>query len=319
MKQINVGIVGYGNLGKSVEKILINNKNFKLVAIFSRRNITSPFNTKVENYKNFINYKNKIEVMLLCGGSKNDLEVQTPELIEHFDVINTFDTHKKIPTELKKLNLLAKNNNKRAIICCGWDPGIFSIIRGLFVSLSNKATTFWGKGLSMGHSDAIRQIVGVKDAIQFTIPNKKALKLAFTNKLTKSIPMHFRECYVVADKNNRARIEKEIKEIPNYFKGQPTKVNFVSQNTLNKLKQNTSHKGQIISSFITQNNTQANLSFSVDMQSNPDFTATIVVSYIKAIFNFKQNNVSGAFTPLDVPISYLFFESEKQNLIELYC
>ncbi len=318
--KINVGIVGYGNLGKSAEKSILANKKLNLVAIFSRRLVRSTYCTKVEAYENFKDYIGKIDVMLLCGGSKSDLEIQTPEMAKYFDVINTFDTHKKIPTEFDKLNKIAKNSGHRVIMSCGWDPGIFSVMRAMFMAIGkNDSTTFWGKGISMGHSDAIRRVNGVKDAVQFTVPNPDAIKLAKAGKLPDDMPRHFRECYVVCDQKDQARIECEIKDIPNYFSGQPTTVNFVSPEQLMKLKSKMLHRGEVISSFKTAQGTKCKMNFSLYMDSNPDFTASVMISYINAVINLKENNQTGAFTNLDIPTSYLFVGKEKENLIKTLC
>lgn len=318
--KINVGIVGYGNLGKAVEQIVLSKKELNLVAIFSRRIVRSNYNTKVESYENFKNFVGKIDVMLLCGGSKSDLEIQTPEIAEYFDVINTFDTHKKIPSEFKKLDTIGKKANHRIIMSCGWDPGLFSVIRAMFVALNkDNLNTFWGKGISMGHSDAIRRVDGVIDAVQFTVPNKEAVKLAKKGNLPNDMPMHFRECYVVAEEKDQKRIENEIKSIPNYFLGQPTTVNFVSHSHLMKLKNKMLHRGEVISSFKTVQGSKCKLNFSVYMDSNPNFTATIMIAYINAIINLKESEMTGAFTNLDIPVSYLFLGKEKEDLIKNLC
>lgn len=318
--KINVGIVGYGNLGKSVEQIVLSQQNLNLVAIFSRRLIKSKYNTKVEFYDEFKSYKNKIDIMLLCGGSKSDLEFQTPEVFEYFDVINTFDTHAKIFNEYKKLNALSQKTNHRAIICCGWDPGIFSIIRGLFLAISKQNSyTFWGKGVSMGHSDAIRRVPFVDDGVQFTVPILSAIKKARSGTLEKDEPMHERICFVSANQIYHKQIETDIKNIPNYFKGQPTKVNFVPAIKVMKLKSNMRHKGFIINNFKTKSGTNCKMEFSVSMKSNPDFTASIMVAYINAVINLKQSNTIGAFTNLDIPISFLFEKREFESLLKTIC
>lgn len=318
--KINIGIVGYGNLGKAVERCIVSNPKFKLKAIFSRRLIKSKLGTKVEPYAEFKTYKNKIDIMILCGGSKNDLIYQTPEILEYFDVINSFDTHSKIVKEYKKLNEIAKMTQHRAIICAGWDPGIFSIVRGLFLAISNKKPyTFWGRGLSMGHSDAIRQVANVEDGVQFTIPIENSILKAKNNTLSKADFLHRRECFVATNKKHYSQVEKDIKNIPNYFKGQPTSVNFVSPEKVMKLKSNLSHKGFIFDTFNTRAGTKARLQFEVYMKSNPDFTASIIVSYITAVINLKNKNISGAFTPIEIPISYLYDETDLTKLLGEIC
>lgn len=316
----NIGIIGYGNLGKSVEQIILSRNDLNLVSIFSRRLVKSNYNTQIDRYENITNYNGIIDIMILCGGSKNDIPIQTQEALKYFDCINAYDTHSKINTELNKLNKLAKKTNHRLIMCCGWDPGIFSILRGLFFSLSNtKPITFWGKGISMGHSDAIRQVSGVKDAVQFTLPNLSAIKLAKKNKLNSSIPLHFRDCYVVAEKSKQKQITKSIKSMPNYFKDQPTSVCYVSDETLLSLKSKTRHKGQIISTFKTIQGSNNLLEFKISMDSNSNLTAHIMCAYIKAINNLKINKNSGAFTCLDIPVSMLFYKNEYQKTIKELC
>ena len=316
--RIRVGIVGYGNLGKAAEKELLKNHKLKLVAIFSRRNTTSTFGTMIEPLNNYVLYKNKIDIMLMCGSSKSDILDESPIIAKHFDTINTFDTHTKIKDFKQSLDKVCKSFGTRSIICCGWDPGIFSIVRGLFLALSQKEpTTFWGKGISLGHSDAIRSLDGVTDAVQFTIPNTEAKKMIMQGKCADNKNLHFRDCYVVADKDHN-KIEKEIKSIPNYFKGQKVNVTFVSAERLLKLKNNLSHKGCVISNFkLTEHKNK--LVFSVQMQSNPAFTARVMAAYLQAIINLKANKISGAFTPLDIPISYLFNQSNNENLLSTIC
>lgn len=317
--KINIGIVGYGNLGKAIEKSVLTNQNFNLVAIFSRRLIKSKFGTKIEPYDEILTYKNKISIMILCGNSKSDIEEHSTKLIEYFDIINSFDEHKKIESYYKNLNLLAKKNNHRAIICCGWDPGLFSVIRTLFLAISNeKPITVWGKGISMGHSAVIRTVPYVDDGISITVPNDIAIKNIRNNKYNNE-PLHKRICYVAAETNRQKYIEKKIKNIQNYFKNQPTTVNFVSNLTVMKLKQNMSHKGRVFSCFKTKNQTVAKMEFSATMKSNPDFTAEIIIAYIMAVINLKNNKCCGAFLPIDIPAAYLFSEKERAKLLKYIC
>lgn len=312
--KINIGIVGYGNLGKAAEKVILSNKDFNLVAIFSRRAVTSKFGTSVEPYENYILYTKKIDIMLLCGGSKSDLEIQTPEIARHYNCINTFDTHKKIPDEFVKLDEICKTSGHIALISCGWDPGLFSIVRALFAAVSKTSPlTFWGRGVSMGHSDAIRRIEGVEDAVQFTVPNPDAVRLAKFGGQAADIPLHKRECYVLAPKSEQRRIEAEIKNIPNYFLGQPTSVKFVDRLELLKLKNKLFHKGRVIGTFMSSPKVKHNLEFSVKMDSNPEFTASIMSAYILAVSHLNDRGFCGALTPLDVPVSFLF----KKDRLEL--
>lgn len=313
----NIGIVGYGNLGKAAEKQVLSNKNFNLIAIFSRRTVKSAYGTLIEPYDNIKLFQGKIDIMLLCGGSFNDLETQTAEILKYYNCINTFDNHQKISTELSSLNNIAKQHNHILIMSCGWDPGIFSVIRALMFSITKTTpTTFWGKGISMGHSDVIRQVDGVYDGIQFTIPNKKSLTLAKKGIFDSNIKRHFRECFVVAEAKNQPKIEYKIKNIPNYFKDQPTSVHFVSHELLLKLKNKLSHKGEVI---CVSKTTKSKLHFSVSMESNPEFTSNIIMAYINAVINLKKHKITGSFTPLDIPISFLFDDGHKNSLIEKFC
>lgn len=314
--KINVGIVGYGNLGKATEQEILKNTNYNLVAIFSRRLVSSQFNTTVEPYENFKNYTGKIDIMFLCGGSLSDLEIQTPEILQYFDCLNTFDTHAKIKSEFEKLDKIAKKNNNRLIFACGWDPGLFSVTRALFYAITKQEPVcFWGKGISMGHSDAIRHVDGVADGVQFTIPNKQAVSLAKKGFADKTTPKHFRECFVVShDTNKNNVIEKKIKCMPNYFLNQPTKVTFVSHEKLLQLKKQMSHKGEI---FGTSSDSKIKLSMNVKMQSNPMMTAKILVAYAKAVTNLKKRNTCGAFTPMHIPVSFLFDEKQTQLMFSL--
>ena len=316
----NIGIIGYGNLGKAVEQILLSRNDCNLVAIFSRRIVKSQFNTTIESYENISFYKEKIDIMMLCGGSFGDLEKQTSDALLYFDCINTFDNHKKLSSEYKRLDKLAKTTKHRLIMSCGWDPGIFSIIRSLFYSVSSiPPSVFWGKGISMGHSDAVRRIENVSDGIEFTIPNTESIKLAKKGMLTGDEVLHFRKCFVVAEKKYHKRVEKQIKNIPDYFKGQPTTVDFVSNIELLKLKSKMSHKGEIISTFSAFDNSKCFLNFKLKVESNPSFTATIMSRYIDAIVNLKNQNKVGAFTPIDIPICYLFKESSHDKIIKEFC
>ena len=318
--KVRVGIIGYGNLGKAIEQEVLKNKKVKLVAIFSRRVVTSAFNTIVEPYDAYKKYIKKIDVMMMCGGSLNDIEYQLPEISKYFCTINSFDTHSKLNCLISEISKINKENKTTSISACGWDPGIFSLIRTLMFAISNeKPISFWGKGISMGHSDAIRNINNVDDALQFTVPNKKAIVKAKKNMLASDVFLHRRECFVVAKENYHNKIEQDIKNIPNYFKGQPTSVTFVSSAQLSKLKSKMSHKGKIICPFKLSSKQKGYFEFSVKMDSNPTFTAKIMMVYIKAVTRFASEKRFDAFLPIDVPISYLFDEKNKQYIINNFC
>lgn len=318
--KIKVGIVGYGNLGKAVEELVILNQKFALVACFSRRLTNSKFNTKIEPYDKILDYKNKIDVLFLCGSSKCDIEVQAPELSAHFNTINSFDNHKKIHQLLNTLDPISKINKKVSLTASGWDPGLFSVIRTMFYAISNsEPITFWGKGISMGHSDAIRQIAGVEDAIEFTIPNNDAVIMANKGLKNITIPKHIRKCYVVTAKSRKTNIEKQIKNIPNYFKNQPTSVEFVSEEKLLKLKSKLSHKGKIITKFIHSKQTSSKMYFEVSMQSNPMFTASIMIAYAIAVMNLFHKKQYGSYSCLSIAPILLFDPDVHEKIIKKLC
>lgn len=318
--KINIGIIGYGNLGKAVEQTILSRNDCNLVAIFSRRTIKSKFNTIVDSLENLAQYVGKIDIMLLCGGSFGDLEKQTTDAILNFDCINTFDNHKKIVSELDRLNILARQSKHILIMSSGWDPGIFSCVRAMCYSLSKtKPDVFWGKGISMGHSEAIRKTDHVYDGLEFTIPNTLAMKLAKQGKLNENECFHFRQCYVVADKKFHKTITERILNIPDYFKGQPTKIDFISQSELINLRSKLSHKGEIISKFETVHGSKCLIDFKLKMDSNPNLTATIMSSFIDAVINLREKNYFGAFSPLDIPAIFLFKKGMRKKIIETLC
>lgn len=307
--KLNIGIVGYGNLGKQAEKILIES-NHQLVAIFSRReNIKSEFGTKIEKYENAKNYKDKIDVMLMCGGSKNDIMKQSVEMLNHFNIIDSFDTHDKIQQHKQNLEAASNTSGKTAIYSCGWDPGLFSLIRifeNAFLD-QPKVYTFWGKGVSQGHSDALRQIDGVEDAIQYTIPASKHIQKIRTDYdfVPQKNEMHIRECFVaVKNGADKKQIEHQIKNMENYFKDQEVQIHFVKKELIEKLKKRMYHAGQIIGSG---KDMSAQIRFYVKMKSNPNFTANIMIRYINAIVSLP----CGVYSVADIAPKYLLETYEK--------
>lgn len=300
----NIGIVGYGNVGKEVEKILHNHHEYNLIAIFSRRNnITSEFNTKIDNLNNAQNYKNKIDIMIMCGGSLKDITWQSPLMLEHFDIIDAYDVHSKLTEYKINLQKVAKKYNHTAIFAAGWDPGFLSIIRALcdaFIEDAN-CQTFWGKGVSQGHSEVLKNIAGVKSAIQYTIPNQeliKNFKKDYDFKVLQN-QKHVRECYVcLADNASKEKVEKEIKLTENYFKDQTVKLHFVSDEVIQKLKLKPSHAGLVLA---TGKNKEQQVKFTVSMKNNPKFTAQILVAYLKCFKKLAYN----VYSVLDIPVGYL--------------
>ncbi len=318
---IRVGIYGYGNLGKGVESAIRQNKDMELVAVFTRR---SPENVKIRTQgvavchaDDILSYKDKIDVMILCGGSATDLPVQTPEISKHFNVIDSFDTHARIPEHFANVDASAKESGKVAIISVGWDPGLFSLNRayGMAVLPDGKDYTFWGKGVSQGHSDAIRRVDGVLDGKQYTIPVESALEAVRGGKNPDlSVrEKHVRECFVVAKEGaDKSRIEKEIKEMKNYFADYDTTVHFISKEELDRDHGGIPHGGFVIRSGKTGLNLENNhiIEYSLKLDSNPEFTSSVLVAYARAAYRLNNEGARGCKTVLDIAPSYL---TEKSN------
>ena len=324
---IKVGILGYGNLGKATELSVKANSDMELVAIFTRRNpsdLKSQTNTQVVSVDEIGNYKDKLDVLVLCGGSATDLPQQTPEFAKSFNVVDSFDTHAKIPDHFSNVNKSAKDSNHVALISCGWDPGVFSLNR-LFADsfLENGNTyTFWGKGVSQGHSDAIRRIKGVKNAIQYTVPVEKSVNSVRNgeNPELTTRQKHLRECYVVAEEGaNKEEIEKEIKTMKNYFDEYDTTVNFVTEEELKKNHSKMPHGGFVIRSGKTGLNRENNhiIEYSLKLDSNPDFTATVLTSYTRAVYRLKEKGDFGAKTVFDIPPALLSRKTQEELLKEM--
>lgn len=300
--KIPVGVVGYGNLGRSVVENLQNDKTFQLEAVFSRRDL--PIAT---SYSDILKFKDKIELLFVCGGSQNELEEQTNFLIKHFNLIESYDNHNRLKSHIQDLDLAAKGHQKIALCSFGWDPGLFSLMRGLFDSLGQNPYSFWGKGLSQGHTQAIKNIDGVIDGLQFTLPNKDIIaKIKNGESVKVSKDFHKRLCYVVCSKEKRAEIENKIKSMPDYFLGYETEVKFVSQESLDKLK-SFAHKGQVL----TSNNT---MNFSLNLPSNPKFTANVMTTFARAYPKLKEEKKFGAHDIFDIPMKYVLKEEPYRYL-----
>ena len=324
---INVAIVGYGNLGKGVESAIKQNKDMSLFGVFTRRNpesFTTKTNANVYHIDDILNYKNEIDVLILCGGSATDLPVQTPQLSKDFCVIDSFDTHAKIPEHFENVDKCAKMGTNVAIISGGWDPGMFSINRLYAESiLPDGATyTFWGKGVSQGHSDAIRRIAGVLDARQYTIPVEKALESVRKgeNPQLTTREKHLRECFVVAkDGADLNKIENEIKTMPNYFADYDTIVHFISKEEMEKNHSTLPHGGNVIRSGKTGLNNENNhvIEYKITLDSNPEFTSSVLVAYARACVRMKNEGFVGCKTVFDVPPSYLSPKTQAELRKEL--
>ena len=320
--KIRIAIAGYGNLGKGVECAIKQNEDTELYGIFTRRDPSSVkpvfSGTSVFPIQDIASHKDNIDVLIICGGSATDLPVQTPEFAKYFNVIDSFDTHAKIPEHFKNVDSAAKESGKVAIISVGWDPGMFSLNR-LYASAilpDGKDYTFWGKGVSQGHSDAIRRIDGVIDARQYTIPVPEALTSvrAGENPDLTTRQKHTRECFVVAaDDADKARIENEIKTMPNYFADYDTTVHFISADELRKNHSGIPHGGFVIRSGKTGQNGENNhiIEYNLKLDSNPEFTASVLVAYARAAYRMNKEGQNGCKTAFDVAPAYL---SPKTNL-----
>lgn len=315
---IKVGIVGYGNLGRGVTLAVSMAEDMECVGIFTRRNpetLTPAVNYPVYSVSELKNFKGKIDVLLLCGGSATDLPKNTAELLKDFNTVDSFDTHAKIPEYYKTLEKVAEENGTLAAISIGWDPGVFSIARMLFGAVlpSGNDYTFWGKGVSQGHSDAVRRIDGVKNAIQYTIPKEEALTAVRSglNPDLKTRDKHLRECFVaLEDGADKDRIEKEIKEMPNYFADYDTVVNFVSDEEVKKMQQKLSHGGFVFRSGNTTDENSHLLELSLKLDSNPEFTGSVLTAYGRAVAKMAKEGYKGVLTVFDIPLKYL---SPKSN------
>lgn len=320
---IKIGIVGYGNLGKGVEKAITQNPDMELSAVFSRRDPSQihPISsaTKVCLTEKMDEYKNEIDVMILCGGSASDLPKQTPSVARSFNVVDSFDTHAKIPEHLHAVGSSASSSGHLAIISVGWDPGMFSLNRVYSEAVlpEGQTYTFWGKGISQGHSDAIRRIDGVLDARQYTVPIEETVELARNGGElpVESTKRHIRECFVVVREGaDQARIENEIATMPNYFEGYRTIVHFISLDELKEKHSAMPHGGFVIRSGYTGVGTENHhsIEYSLKLDSNPEFTAGVLLAYARAAYRMSSEGQKGCLTPFDVPPSYLLPMSREE-------
>ena len=320
---IRIGIMGYGNLGRGIECAIKQNDDLELVAVFTRRDPSGVTilteGVPVCSVDDAADWKDKIDVLILCGGSATDLPKQTPEFAKLFNVIDSFDTHARIPEHFANVDAAAKESGKVGIISVGWDPGMFSLNRVYANAIlpDGKDYTFWGKGVSQGHSDAIRRIDGVKDARQYTVPVESVLERirnGETPELT-TREKHTRECYVVAEEGaDLARIEKEIVTMPNYFSDYDTTVHFISEEEMKRDHSTLPHGGFVIRNGKTgwnQENTHV-MEYRLKLDSNPEFTSSVIVCCARAAFRMKQEGMSGCKTILDIPPAYLSAKSGEE-------
>ncbi len=325
---IRIGILGYGNLGRGVECAVKQNPDMELVAVFTRRNPDTvkilTEGVKVYPLEEAKNMTDQIDVMILCGGSATDLPAQTPEFAKLFHVVDSFDTHAKIPEHYAAVDASAKEGGKVAVISSGWDPGMFSLNRVYANAIlpDGKDYTFWGKGVSQGHSDAIRRIAGVKDARQYTIPVESALEAirgGETPELT-TRQKHTRECFVVAEEGaDQAKIEEEIKTMPNYFSDYDTTVHFITEEELKRDHSRLPHGGFVIRSGRTgwELENKHVIEYSLKLDSNPEFTSSVIVACARAAYRMANEGQTGCRTILDIPPAYLSAKSGEELRKEL--
>ena len=316
MDKIKIGIVGYGNIGRGVEQAIKRNDDMELAAVFTRRDpATVSIQTEgaaVKHFDDMVSMKGEVDVMILCGGSATDLPVIGPEVAASFNTIDSFDTHAKIPEYFANVDKAAKEGKNVSIISVGWDPGMFSLNRmyANAILTNGKDYTFWGKGVSQGHSDAIRRIDGVKDGKQYTIPVEAALEAVRNgeNPELTTRQKHTRECFVVAEEGaDLARIENEIKTMPNYFDEYDTTVHFISEEELKRDHSGIPHGGFVIRTGKTGWNDENShvIEYSLKLDSNPEFTSSVIVAYARAAYRMSQEGQKGCKTVFDVAPAYL--------------
>ncbi len=320
---IRIGILGYGNLGRGVESAIRQNSDMELACVFTRR---APEQLKIAtegvavcHVDDIEKWTDKIDVMILCGGSATDLPEQSPKYARLFNIVDSFDTHAKIPEHFANVDAAAREGGKIGIISVGWDPGMFSLMRmlGNAVLPEGSDYTFWGKGVSQGHSDAIRRVEGVVDARQYTVPVESALDAARSGKnptLTTG-EKHTRECYVVAEEGaDLARIEHEIVTMPNYFADYDTTVHFITMKELKEKHSGIPHGGFVLRSGKTgfEHEHDQIIEYSLKLDSNPEFTASVIIAYARAAFKLSGNGDSGAKTVFDIPPAYLINKSGEE-------
>lgn len=307
---MRIAVYGYGNLGRGVECAVRQNADMELVGVFTRRDpdtVATLTGAPVYAAERVLDFQDKIDVLILCGGSATDLPEMTPMLAKHFHVVDSFDTHAKIPAHFAAVDQAAAGSGHMALIAAGWDPGLFSLNR-LYASAilpQGQDYTFWGRGVSQGHSDAIRRIEGVQDARQYTVPVEAAVAAVRrgNNPVLTTRQKHTRECFVVAKEGaDKARIERQIKEMPNYFADYDTTVTFISQEQLDAEHQGLPHGGCVIRTGVTglAGEHKHCVEYRLTLDSNPEFTASVLVAYARAVYRRAQRGESGCITVFDV-------------------
>ena len=319
---IKIGLYGYGNIARGVECAVKQNSDMVVTCVFTRRDpstVTTISGAAVYKADSILSHKDEIDVLIMCGGSATDLPEQTPAMAKHFNVVDSFDTHKNIPMHFENVDKAAREGGNVGVISVGWDPGMFSLNRlyGSCILTDGADYTFWGKGVSQGHSDAIRRVEGVLDARQYTIPVEEALDAVRSGsqpQLT-TRQKHTRECFVVAKEGaDLARIEKDIVTMKNYFDEYDTTVHFISQEELDRDHKGIPHGGFVIRTGKTGANLEHNhvIEYSLKLDSNPEFTSCVITAYARAAYRMAQEGMSGCKTVFDIPPAYLSSKSGEE-------
>ena len=323
--KVKVAICGYGNLGKGIEKEITKSKDMELVAIFTRRDpksLNTASSIPVVSITDVGKWKEKVDVVIMCGGSATDLPVQVPEMAKLFNTVDSFDTHAKIPEYFKKVDEAAVSSKNTSIISGGWDPGMFSVMR-LYANAilpEGNTYTFWGKGVSQGHSDAIRRIPGVKNAKQYTIPIKEAMDKVRNgeNPEFTTAEKHLRECFVVAeDGADKKAIEEQIKNMPNYFADYITMVNFITEEQLERDHSKMAHGGFVIHSGKTGEGNKQIIEYSLKLDSNPEFTSSVLITLARAAVRMNAAGQFGAKSIFDIPPALMSSKAPEELRKEL--
>ena len=320
---IRIGIIGYGNLGRGVESAISQNDDMTLVGIFSRRDPASiDSQTQAYAIDEIMEFKDRVDVMILCGGSATDLPEQGPAFARHFNTVDSYDTHAKIPEYFDKVNAEAVAGGNVSVISTGWDPGLFSLNRLLGQTILPEGTdhTFWGKGVSQGHSDAVRRVPGVKAGVQYTVPSESALARVREgeNPTLTTREKHKRDCFIVPEERaDQSEIKNAIVNMPHYFADFDTTVTFISEEELRRDHAAMPHGGHVFRSGKTGESTTQLMEFSIKLGSNPEFTASVLVAYARAAYKYAQEGFTGAKTVLDIPFAYLSPKSSAELRKEL--
>ncbi|MEG0853705.1 MAG: diaminopimelate dehydrogenase [Angelakisella sp.] len=319
---IRIGIAGYGNIGKGVEQAIARNSDMELVAVVTRRDPasikTQTLGVKVVAEQHVAELQDSVDVMILCGGSATDLPEQGPRFAACFNTVDSFDTHANIPTYFEAMDSAAKAAGNLSLISCGWDPGLFSILRtyGTAALPQGESYTFWGRGVSQGHSDALRRVKGVKNAIQYTVPVEEAVNAVRSgvNPQLTTRQKHLRECYVVAEEGaDREKIVSDIKTMPNYFVDYDTTVNFITEEELRQNHSKMPHGGMVLRSGDTGvSGNKHVVEFQLTLDSNPEFTASVLVAYARAVYRLSEKGQTGCVTVLDIAPGLLTQESPAE-------